>query len=133
PCGWCCCCFCVFGCTEERENAEPMDQRRRNTVRDRVENRAPTDRCGQRHDKSTARGRWTDVLRFEQMLGTDDMHECAICLDEYQSSDELRRLPCGHYFHRSCVDEWNSAHCALCRQPIGGATRDLRTPADTCV
>ena len=25
---------------------------------------------------------------------------CAICIDQYQQNDELRKLPCGHEFHR---------------------------------
>ncbi|KAJ7966998.1 RING-H2 finger protein [Quillaja saponaria] len=45
--------------------------------------------------------------------------ECAICLTEFASGDEIRVLPqCGHGFHVSCVDTWLGSHssCPSCRQ-----------------
>ena len=32
--------------------------------------------------------------------------DCALCLESFAVGHELRRLPCGHAFHRSCVDHW---------------------------
>ena len=31
---------------------------------------------------------------------------CAICTDEFVKNQLVRVLPCGHLFHRGCVDEW---------------------------
>lgn len=31
---------------------------------------------------------------------------CSICLEQYQSGDSLRILPCKHQFHVDCVDRW---------------------------
>ncbi|XP_010537218.1 PREDICTED: RING-H2 finger protein ATL80-like [Tarenaya hassleriana] len=45
--------------------------------------------------------------------------ECAICLSEFVSGDEIRVLPqCGHGFHLSCIDTWLGSHssCPSCRQ-----------------
>ncbi|KAI9012464.1 hypothetical protein DFJ74DRAFT_591708, partial [Hyaloraphidium curvatum] len=41
---------------------------------------------------------------------------CVICLSSYEPGDVLRRLPCGHHFHRACVDEWLgvAGRCPLC-------------------
>ncbi|RVW77594.1 E3 ubiquitin-protein ligase [Vitis vinifera] len=46
---------------------------------------------------------------------------CCICLEKYIDNDELRELPCGHFFHKECVDEWLkiNARCPLCQSEIG--------------
>merc|ERR1719408_171130 len=31
---------------------------------------------------------------------------CMICLADFELGQECRKLPCGHVFHQSCVDEW---------------------------
>jgi len=45
---------------------------------------------------------------------------CAVCLSDYEEGDNLRRLPCGHHFHRRCADKWlrRSKRCPLCMQCI---------------
>ncbi len=55
--------------------------------------------------------------------GREENHtlvKCQVCQFPYEEDDELRRLPCEHYFHRECVDSWLSTKdtCALCRKPI---------------
>jgi hypothetical protein len=46
---------------------------------------------------------------------------CNICLEEYTEKDGeegiVRRLPCKHMFHNSCVTTWldNSTNCPTCR------------------
>lgn len=47
---------------------------------------------------------------------------CSICLDPTSSSDQRRRLPCGHEFHSSCLDEWleRKAFCPVCRRDAEG-------------
>lgn len=49
---------------------------------------------------------------------------CAICLSEYENGECLRRLPCGHHFHRQCADKWlqRSKRCPLCIQAIDEVT-----------
>jgi hypothetical protein len=45
---------------------------------------------------------------------------CAICISEFSPDDEVRLLPCSHYFHNRCVDEWLriNASCPTCRASI---------------
>ncbi|KAM1127243.1 hypothetical protein ACFX13_038038 [Malus domestica] len=50
---------------------------------------------------------------------TSKFTECAICLTEFASGDEIRELPqCGHGFHVACIDTWLRSHssCPSCRQ-----------------
>ena len=39
------------------------------------------------------------------------MDECSICLEPYN-------LPCGHTYHKECIDEWLKKHntCPGCRR-----------------
>lgn len=48
--------------------------------------------------------------------------QCTICLAEYEEGDELRRMPCSHRFHESCVGQWLTRHgtCPVCRFELSG-------------
>eukprot|EP00927_Polykrikos_kofoidii_P057302 TRINITY_DN51419_c0_g1_i1.p1 TRINITY_DN51419_c0_g1~~TRINITY_DN51419_c0_g1_i1.p1 ORF type:complete len:509 (-),score=77.63 TRINITY_DN51419_c0_g1_i1:104-1630(-) len=53
-----------------------------------------------------------------------DEPQCMVCLAGFELGESLLRLPCNHLFHDSCVGEWltRSAHCPLCKAPVGGGT-----------
>ena len=47
--------------------------------------------------------------------------ECAVCLDAIREGEPVKRLPCGHVFHSSCVDPWlmeEKAVCPICRKGV---------------
>ncbi|KAL0560618.1 hypothetical protein IC582_001027 [Cucumis melo] len=46
--------------------------------------------------------------------------ECCICLVKYRDEEEVRQLPCSHFFHLKCVDKWLSitSSCPLCKQQL---------------
>lgn len=51
----------------------------------------------------------------------DDLHDlCAICLNDYADGEQLRVLPCDHFFHPPCVDEWLRTHnaCPMCKAAV---------------
>ncbi|GJP32616.1 hypothetical protein CLOM_g17228 [Closterium sp. NIES-68] len=60
------------------------------------------------------------------------LETCAICLDDYQSGDRLRVLPCRHEFHAACVDEWLTTKQPLCPICKGDAHVPSTSPADCC-
>jgi len=47
---------------------------------------------------------------------------CGVCLVDFDAGDELRLLPCGHYFHRECIDHWLLNSSTVC--PVD--KRDLK-------
>ncbi|KAI3692638.1 hypothetical protein L6452_32459 [Arctium lappa] len=58
---------------------------------------------------------------------------CCICLAKYANNDELRELPCSHFFHKNCVDKWLkiNASCPLCKTQVGETVLSLQTDATT--
>ena len=43
--------------------------------------------------------------------------QCSVCIGDFEDGDVLRRLPCLHVFHQSCIDQWMTQHstCPNCR------------------
>lgn len=51
-----------------------------------------------------------------------EKNQCLTCYDDFVKSDLVRILPCGHTFHRLCIDEQllNVSHnCPVCNQSAG--------------
>ncbi|KAM0876998.1 hypothetical protein ACQ4PT_035785 [Festuca glaucescens] len=71
----------------------------------------------------------------EQMAEEEgERPECAICLAEFASGDEVRVLPtCGHGFHVACVDVWlmSSSTCPSCRRTLVVAPPATELPTTT--
>eukprot|EP00755_Sulcionema_specki_P024633 Sspe_Gene.15132::Locus_5254_Transcript_2_4_Confidence_0.500_Length_961::g.15132::m.15132 len=46
--------------------------------------------------------------------------ECIMCLEEYSVGDKARMLPCHHYYHSKCIEDWlkRSRTCPLCQCDI---------------
>lgn len=65
------------------------------------------------------------------------LFRCPICMNEFQQSDPIRLLPCMHYYHTRCIDEWlmRSITCPNCMQRVDVAfqrtvpRRHRRTPS----
>ena len=43
---------------------------------------------------------------------------CTICMDQYEEEQKLKVLPCEHYFHLACIDNWLSKMSPQC--PLDG-------------
>lgn len=78
-------------------------------------------------DASMSRGLTPAQIR--SLPGTVEIHErqhgqedvdCPICIGSIEPGDAVRRLGCGHTFHRSCVDLWlvRCADCPLCKKRV---------------
>jgi hypothetical protein len=55
------------------------------------------------------------LCESDEQLGEENV--CSICLLDFCSGEEVRDLPCKHFFHKACVDSWLAAEttCPLCR------------------
>ncbi|XP_020585328.1 E3 ubiquitin-protein ligase At1g63170 [Phalaenopsis equestris] len=55
----------------------------------------------------------------ERIISAEDA-VCCICLTKYVDNDDLRELPCNHFFHLECVDKWLkiNALCPLCKKEV---------------
>lgn len=59
------------------------------------------------------------VLDLEKVIECNST--CSICLCEFQVKDRVKRLPCGHLFHKACLDPWFldvTSSCPVCKQHI---------------
>ncbi|XP_068494482.1 probable E3 ubiquitin-protein ligase XERICO [Phaseolus vulgaris] len=61
-------------------------------------------------------------LRFGTMCGgKQPQDECCVCLTRFKPESEINRLPCGHLFHKVCLEKWLdywNTTCPLCRTPL---------------
>jgi len=50
-----------------------------------------------------------------------DSSTCSICLDDLKINDQMKTLPCMHYYHEKCIWDWlkNNGVCPTCRCSIG--------------
>jgi len=50
----------------------------------------------------------------------EDKKTCSICLSEYEENEEIKLIPCLHFFHKGCIDEWmsRSCDCPICKSKI---------------
>jgi hypothetical protein len=58
-------------------------------------------------------GNCKPMNHFEQLT-------CAICLSEFEAAEKVKELPCGHWFHPACIDEWlrSQGSCPLCNRRV---------------
>ena len=53
---------------------------------------------------------------------------CAICIEEYEVGDQLRELPCKHFFHSQCIDPYFKEYhgiCPVCKRDYSEGTDHL--------
>jgi hypothetical protein len=53
--------------------------------------------------------------------GSSAGEQCSICLEKMKENEEIRTLPCMHFFHRECIDKWISMAGAAPKCPIDQA------------
>ncbi|KAH8552375.1 hypothetical protein BGW37DRAFT_306804 [Umbelopsis sp. PMI_123] len=55
----------------------------------------------------------------ENISSSGDYDTCTICLEQFeQNVSQVRKLPCNHIFHATCIDPWlkeRSGFCPICK------------------
>lgn len=67
-----------------------------------------------------------DKFRWgERGTSEDAQTQCMVCLCDFSNGEEVRRLPCNHTFHASCIDEWlrRCTDCPICKANVDRAVR----------
>lgn len=67
--------------------------------------------------RNRVRRRTTKFKTHKNELNDDLLIECAICLEHYDEEDDIVVLPCHHYYHKDCLEEWiaHNGSCPMCR------------------
>jgi hypothetical protein len=42
----------------------------------------------------------------DQPRSRDESASCSVCTEDFAENDTVRILPCGHIYHRRCIDPW---------------------------
>lgn len=62
------------------------------------------------------------AIRFDTVCSCKrPEHDCAVCLTQFEPDSEINHLPCGHFFHKVCLEKWLdywNITCPLCRTPL---------------
>jgi hypothetical protein len=59
-------------------------------------------------------------------MSKNNIEDCSICLEKLENKNFL---PCGHYFHKYCVDRQIIKKCALCRYDFSQNTNNFKIRA----
>lgn len=64
-----------------------------------------------------------NVNSLNTLLLCDELPDdsCSICLEEFKSGDNIKKLNCTHIFHKECLEPWlndNNRNCPMCRTDI---------------
>ena len=68
------------------------------------------------YNKKNNNNKRIEDLHFNSQIAT--FFECGICMDVFKEKEEIRKLSCGHIFHKECLNQWSNSQktCPLCGQ-----------------
>uniref|UniRef100_A0A8R1DE62 RING-type domain-containing protein n=1 Tax=Caenorhabditis japonica TaxID=281687 RepID=A0A8R1DE62_CAEJA len=63
---------------------------------------------------------FTTAEPYKRPDGEEEEETCTVCLCGYEDGENVRKLPCKHFFHPNCIDKWLDINkrCPMCREEI---------------
>jgi hypothetical protein len=99
----------------------PGDQLRLEPVEE-VSDPPPPRRATQAQVNALPSAPFREFEEFEVCQRTgDERPTCSICLVKFRSNSRVKKLPCHHMFHKTCINAALmrcSLHCPLCRREV---------------
>jgi E3 ubiquitin-protein ligase RNF115/126 len=72
--------------------------------------------------KNAVEGLETIIMDDENTneLKKNGLLECSVCKDEFGLKENVKKLPCKHYFHEGCISPWLEQRnsCPTCRHEL---------------
>ena len=55
-----------------------------------------------------------ETIKFD--IDNTPFYQCGICMDSFQDKEEIKRLTCGHIYHKECLKQWiqGNEFCYFC-------------------
>lgn len=131
-CSCICCILCLNSCcTDSGDNPGTYDGRNREELVESIMRRLQE--MEESHEARIAYGsNRTNALPVKVYRKKDGVEDnCAVCVDEIEDGESVKKLPCGHVYHAQCIDEWltnYSSLCPLCKYNLRSNTLAETTP-----
>lgn len=73
------------------------------------------------------------VVTATQEIVDENVDGCTVCKDAFKVGDTLRKLPCKHLFHETCIIPWLKLHdtCPTCRYHVNAEKEKDQEDEDT--
>lgn len=134
---YCCCCCCKSA--DERRVAMWL-QRRQNIeggegVPPPVEAEAAERGTVVQRPRRWSEEAWrslTTIVTFADLQEKREETECSICTLEFTPDCRLRTLPCRHFFHAECIDQWWTSTTAVAAEAAEAAENGGRSKEKLC-
>ncbi|KAI3452847.1 hypothetical protein Pfo_009510 [Paulownia fortunei] len=57
------------------------------------------------------------MTSVEIVKGENDVEQCVVCLEEWETGEMAKEMPCKHRFHGECIEKWLKicGSCPVCR------------------
>ena len=75
------------------------------------------------------------VVLKERNAEDNEEEQCAVCRLEFEAEDDVKQLPCGHYYHPECVGQWlqQKKVCPQCNREIEPEKEESANPPPAVV